>query len=126
MATKYFENFPVIEYQGRRVRDITRRSGFLKAVASNPYLYYPYTVKEGERPEDIAQFYYGSVDYVWLVYIANNIVDPYHEWPMDTQTFNNYLVEKYQEQSGEIGEDVIDWIQDPTNDENILFYVRKV
>lgn len=126
MSTKYFENFPVIEYQGRRVRDITRRSGFLKAIASNPYLYYPYTVKEGERAEDIAQFYYGSVDYVWLVYMANNILDPYHEWPMDPQTFNAYLVEKYQEQSGEIGEKVIDWIRDPDNDDNILYYVKQV
>lgn len=123
--TKYFENFPVIEYEGRRARDLTRRSGFLRSVSSNPYLYYPYTVKEGERAEDIAQFYYGSVDYVWLVYLANNIIDPYHEWPMDPETWKRYLVEKYQEESGEIGENVIDWISDPTNDDNILYYVRR-
>ena len=112
---KYFENFPIIEYQGRRVRDITRRGSFLKSLQNNAYLYYPYTVKEGERAEDVAQFYYGSVDYVWLVYMANNIIDPYHEWSMDPQTWNDYLVEKYQDQSGEIGEDVIDWIQDHFN-----------
>jgi hypothetical protein len=123
---KYFENFPVIEYQGRRVRDITRRNQFVKAVASNPYLFLPYTVKEGERPEDIAEFYYGSVDYVWLVYMANNIIDPYHQWPMDERTFNNYLIEKYQERSGLVGEDVVDWVSDETNDENILYYVRAV
>ena len=123
---KYFENFPVIEYEGRRIRDISRRSNFVRAVSNNPYLYYPYTVSEGERAEDIAQFYYGSVDYVWLVYMANNIIDPYHEWPMDPQTFNDYLVEKYQQESGEIGEDVIDWTRDPNNDDNIIFYVKKV
>ena len=123
---KYFENFPVIEYEGRRIRDISRRSNFVRAVSNNPYLYYPYTVSEGERAEDIANFYYGSVDYVWLVYMANNIIDPYHEWPMDPQTFNDYLVEKYQQESGEIGEDVIDWTRDPNNDDNIIFYVKKV
>lgn len=123
---KYFENFPIIEYEGRRVRDISRRSNFVRAVSNNPYLYYPYTVSEGERAEDIAQFYYGSVDYVWLVYMANNIIDPYHEWPMDPQTFNDYLVEKYTEESGEIGEDVIDWTRDPNNDDNIIFYVKRV
>jgi|TARA_B100001093_G_scaffold110887_1_gene103214 hypothetical protein len=123
---KYFENFPVIEYEGRRIRDISRRSNFVRAVSNNPYLYYPYTVTEGERAEDIANFYYGSVDYVWLVYMANNIIDPYHEWPMDPQTFNDYLVEKYQAESGEIGEDVIDWTRDPNNDDNIIFYVKKV
>jgi hypothetical protein len=123
---KYFENFPIIEYEGRRVRDISRRSNFVRAVSNNPYLYYPYTVSEGERAEDIANFYYGSVDYVWLVYMANNIIDPYHEWPMDPQTFNDYLVEKYTEQSGEVGEDVIDWTRDPNNDDNIIYYVKRV
>jgi hypothetical protein len=58
--------------------------------------------------------------------MANNIIDPYHEWPMDPQTFNDYLVEKYQAESGEIGEDVIDWTRDPNNDDNIIFYVKKV
>lgn len=123
---KYFENFPIIEYQGRKVRDITRRNMFIKNVSTNPYLFLPYTVKEGERAEDIAEFYYGSVDYVWLVYLANNIIDPYHQWPMDVKTFNNYLIEKYTERSGQIGEDVVDWIRDETNDENILYYVRAV
>lgn len=123
---KYFEKFPIIEYEGRRVRDISRRSNFVRAVSNNPYLYYPYTVSEGERAEDIANFYYGSVDYVWLVYMANNIIDPYHEWPMDPKTFNDYLVAKYEEQSGEIGEDVIDWTRDPNNDDNIIYYVKKV
>lgn len=122
---KYFENFPVINYQGRRVRDISRRSSFLTAVQNNPYLYYPYTVKANERAEDIANAYYGSVDYVWLVYLANNIIDPYHQWPMDENTFNDYLVDKYTEQSGETGEDVIDWIQDEGNDQNIIYYVRR-
>lgn len=124
--TKYFENFPIIEYQGRKVRDITRRNTFIKGLSNNPYVFLPYTVKEGERAEDIAQFYYGSIDYVWLVYLSNNIIDPYHQWPMSEKTFNDYLVEKYAERSGLIGEDVIDWISDESNDENVLYYVRAV
>jgi len=123
---KYFENFPTIEYNGRRVKDITRRSAFLTAVQNNPYVYYPYTVKSNERAEDVARFYYGSVDYVWLIYLANNIMDPYHEWPMNENTFNDYLVDKYAEQSQQTGEDVLDWIRDPARDENIIYYVRQV
>lgn len=126
MATKYFEHFPVIEYQGRKVRDISRRASFARSLANNPFVYYSYTVQEGERAEDIALEYYGSVDYIWLVYMANNIIDPYYEWPMDGQTFNDYLVDKYQAQSGRIGEDVIDWTKDETIDENIIYYVKTV
>ena len=126
MAQKYFEDFPIIKYEGRNVRDISRRASFVRAVANNPFVYYPYTVKEGERAEDIANAYYGSVNYVWLVYMANNIIDPYYEWPMDAQTFNDYLVAKYTAESGRVGEDVIDWTKDESIDENILYYVKKV
>ncbi len=69
---------------------------------------------------------YGSVDYIWLVYMANNIIDPYYEWPMNAQTFNDYMVDKYQAQSGRIGEDVLDWIKDESIDENIIYYIKTV
>ena len=44
---RYFEQFPVIDYYGQRVKDITRRNSFSAMVASNPLLYLPYTVNEG-------------------------------------------------------------------------------
>jgi hypothetical protein len=123
---KYFENFPMIEYEGQMVKDITRRVNFTNEVSLNPLLYLPYTVKEGERAEDVAQFYYGSTDYTWLVYFSNNIQDPYHEWTKSEAEFNDYLVSKYTEQSGLIGEDVVDWTRDETNDDNVLYYYREV
>lgn len=126
MSYKYFQDFPVIRYEGRKVRDISRRASFMRAVSNNPYLYYSYTVTDGQRAEDVALEYYGSVDYVWLVYMANNIIDPYYEWPMDAATFNDYLVDKYTAESGEIGEDVIDWTKNVNIDDNILYYIKKV
>jgi len=45
---------------------------------------------------------------------------------MNTQTFNDYMVDKYQAQSGRIGEDVLDWTKDETIDENIIYYVKTV
>lgn len=123
---KYFENFPIVEYNGKQVRDITRRNNFVKSVSTNPMLFLPYTVKQNERAEDIAEFYYGSVDYVWLVYMANQIIDPYYEWPMDEETFNKYIIAKYQEVSGETGDDVVEWSKDEGNDENIVYYYKEV
>lgn len=125
MPTKYFENFPIVEYEGTRVRDITRRNVFLKSVSTNPLAFLTYTVEEGERPEDIANWYYGSTDYTWLVYMSNNIIDPYHQWPKSTEEFNNYLIDKYREVSGKIGNDILDWTRED-NDENIVYYYREV
>ena len=126
MATKYFENFPIVEYNGKKVRDITRRNNFVKNISTNPMLFLPYTVKQNERAEDVANFYYGSVDYVWLVYMANQIIDPYYEWPMDEETFNNYLIAKYGDVSGEVGDGVVDWTKDDTIDDNIIYYYKEV
>lgn len=123
--TKYFENFPKVTYEGKEIRDITRRNQFIKNVSTNPLVYLPYTVKEGEKPEDIAEWYYGSTDYTWLVLMSNNIVDPYHQWPKSTQEFNDYLIEKYAEQSGKNGNEVLEWAQEDRED-NIVYYYREV
>lgn len=123
---KYFENFPEVIYDGKRVKDITRRNRFVRGLQNNPLLYMPYTVEDGERAEDIANFYYGSVDYVWLIYMANNIIDPYHEWPLNTQEFNDMLIEKYAEASGVTGQDVLDWTRSDDTEDNIVYYYREV
>jgi hypothetical protein len=120
---KYFENFPTINDEGYNVKDITRRNSFTSIFADNPSLYLPFTVKEGERPEDIANYYYGSTDYTWLVYMANNIIDPYLQWPMAEADFNNYLIEKYGEESGRVGDEVVEWTREDNGD-NIIYYYR--
>jgi len=123
--TRYFEEFPTVEYEGQQVKDITRRNSLTNFVLNNPMLYMPYTVKEGQRPEDVASFYYGSTDYTWLVYMSNNIIDPYIQWPMATAEFNDYLISKYGEQSGKVGEEVVEWAFEQ-NGENIVYYYKVV
>lgn len=124
--SNYFSKMPNISYSGIQVKDITRRSAFISSVLSNPYAYLPYTVKEGEKPEDIAYYYYGSVDYTWLVLLANNIVDSYYDWPLDDKDFNEYIIKKYESVSGNTGYDVVAWAQNETIDENILYYYKEV
>lgn len=123
--SEYFEKFPTINYDGKDIRDISRRVNFLKKSLTNPYIFLPYTVEEGLKPEDIAYYYYGSVEYTWLVYLANDIIDPYHQWPMSQEIFDKYLIDKYAEQSGKTGYEVISWLQDPDIEENLLYYYRE-
>jgi hypothetical protein len=72
---KYFENFPIIEYDGKKVRDITRRNTLMRNIQTNPLVFLPYTVREGEKAEDIANFYYGSTDYTWLIILWIHIIN---------------------------------------------------
>jgi hypothetical protein len=126
MSGEYFDKLPEIRYNNVLVRDITRRVNFVKQAVENPYVILPYTIKEGERAEDIAFYYYGNPNYVWIVYLANNIIDPYNEWPLDEDTFNNYIMDKYKEQSGREGWDVVAWAQDETRDDNVVYYYKEV
>lgn len=118
----YFTYFPTTPYNGVEVREITRRTNFVTNLLSNPYVFLPYTIKESEKPEDIAYNYYGTVAATWVVLLANNIIDPYTQWPMDQDKFTDYLVEKYREQSGMVGYDVVAWTQNSDLIDNILYY----
>ena len=117
---------PIINYNGYQVRDLTRRNKFLPVSMANPYLFLPYTITDEDRPEDIAYYYYGSTDYTWLVLLANNIIDPYHDWPLKEDDFYQYLIKKYEKVSGKKGYEVVDWTQNETLSDNIVYYSRAV
>lgn len=121
----YFTNYPLVQYQNKDVRDISKRSKIQDSILNDPFIFLPFTVREGEKPEDIARFYYGSVDDTWLVLFANNITDPYYDWPLDDNEFDEHFIEKYSEISGKSGFDVIRWAQDETRDDNVVYYYRE-
>jgi hypothetical protein len=57
--------------------------------------------------------------------MSNNIIDPYHQWPMAEADFNAYITDKYAEQSGKLGDEVVEWTKDDNGD-NIIYYYREV
>ena len=54
-----------------------------------------YDVKEGESPEVVADKFYGDPEYHWVVLMVNDITDRYHDWPMSTPQFLQFVNEKY-------------------------------
>ena len=97
----YFGNYPLILYDAKGTGDfriatnMLKRVGLRTKVRTNTLLYDTYDVKEGERPEDIAFKLYGDAEYHWVVLFANNITDRYHDWPMSTPQFLEFINEKY-------------------------------
>ena len=92
---KYFEKFPVIIYNGYRVRDISARAVTQINSTKNPFVYYPYELKHDERPDQIADREYGDDYLAWLIYLSNDIVDPYYGWFIKDAVFNDFIVQKY-------------------------------
>lgn len=120
--SKYFRYFPEVVYTGKVVRDITKRVRFHDTVGSNPYVFLPYTIKEGEKPEDVSHLYYGSVDYVWLIYLANNIIDPFYDWPMTQDNLEKCIMDKYASNADAVGQAVLDWSRATNTVDNVLHY----
>lgn len=121
----YFDRFPTVKYNGREVLNITRRAKLKESFRQNPFLYLPYVVEDDDRPEDVAFYYYGDPGYVWLIYYANDIVDPYTDWPMSYDQLNRYLIKKYQPLApeGTVGFGVIHWMQNTGITENIKHHI---
>ena len=57
--------------------------------------YFPYTIREGERPDTLSFYEYGDVKYTWLIFLINDIHDPIYQWPLNTREFGAYIKNKY-------------------------------
>ena len=92
---KYFKNIPTIQYGEHVMKNLTVKVGLVDKVLTKFNAFYPYVVKDGERPDTVAYNYYGSSNYVWLVFLSNNIVDPYYDWPMTQTQLDSHVIRKY-------------------------------
>ena len=101
---KYFESFPQTSFTldsnspiGNRqlVTNILARSTFLREIANNTSIAYEYNVKESDTPEIVAHKVYGDAYRGWIVLLFNNIINPFYDWPLKTDAFDNYIFKKY-------------------------------
>lgn len=93
MTNSYFAQFPIIDYNNRRTRNITLSTKISEVIAGANFLYY--TIRDGERPDTVAHDYYGDSNLVWLILLSNGIIDPYHEWPLAERDFVRFIVDKF-------------------------------
>jgi len=127
--SRYFEFFPVVKHTNADLVNITLRTKITDYVRANPKVFLPYVVNEDMRPEDVAYHYYGSVDYTWLLFAANDIIDPYYDWPMGEENLYKYIVKKYYDDAKAhyktnsiTDQEVLAWTTNETIESNIVEY----
>lgn len=99
----YFRRFPSIPYDiaGKQFTNyetptnIFFRLRIMREVLSNISTYYEYLIKDEETPEIIADKVYGDPESHWIILLANDIVDPQYDWPLNSRSFNNFIIDKY-------------------------------
>ena len=91
MARKYFTKFPTITYNGFKVRDLTVAAKVVDRFTNLPYVYDSFEVNRDERPDTVANDYYGDPYMSWVVFYANKTVDPYYGWSLSETDFSNHV-----------------------------------
>ena len=104
--SEYFSNFPRILYDINGTNqtspdfsvavNLMVRQKLRDAIKNDITIYYPYVIPEEIKRPDILSFQtYGDVKFTWTIFLLNQILDPYWQWPMDSKTFQAYLADKY-------------------------------
>ena len=99
----YFRSIPNINYDingtapntFQKATNIMMRPKFKSAVIDEITQYYPYHIKDGERPDIVSFNTYGTVAYAYLILLFNDIYDPVFDWPLGSQQFESYITNKY-------------------------------
>lgn len=107
--SNYFRQLPNLDYPSLlndksgsadtvRVKNLFRRVKIREDYLNSLVLFTKYKIVGDDRPDNVAEKYYGSPDLDWVVLLANNIVDIKNDWPLSEFDLNQYLNEKYTEQ----------------------------
>lgn len=102
----YFKELPDVSYPSplsdRRsdreyitVKNLFRRVKLRDDLIDQVTAFEKYEIRQGERPDIVAEEYYDNQDLDWLVLISNNITNVRDQWPLSDNELYNYAVEKY-------------------------------
>ena len=81
------------------VKNIFRRAKLRTDVDRAITAYEFYTIKEGERPDIIANKFYDDPELDWVILIVNNITSIRDEWPLSNNDLNTHMIDKYGSES---------------------------
>ena len=106
MAKNYFEQLPDFEYvnrtdDGKLISDYTKvknlfiRGKIREDIFQDTTTFEKYSIEGDDRPDNVAEKYYGNSSYDWIVLLSNNIINIYEEWPLPQAGWDAYLLEKY-------------------------------
>ena len=101
--SEFFVHYPQISYdisgtkpaKVKTVINLMERAKIKNVVLDDIIRYFPYSIKENHRPDHVSVEVYGDVKYTWLIFLINNITDPFYDWPLGTREFGSYVKAKY-------------------------------
>jgi hypothetical protein len=71
------------------------RAKLSDATKSNNRLFFPYTYSREQRTDTISNQYYGTPSYTWLIWFANETIDPYYDMALSEYDLEQLIITKY-------------------------------
>jgi len=90
-----FNYYPYTTYNNIKAINLMVESQVIPNSLNDYRTFYSYVIKDGERADMVAYEQYGDSTLDWVIYIINDIVDPYKDWPLSYDQFIAYLEAKY-------------------------------
>jgi hypothetical protein len=91
----YFEHFPQTTFLNQSITNLATAFKLNDLVKNNTFSMLNYVVDVHDKPDHVAFNYYDDSSYAWLVLLSNQILDPYFQWPLNTNEFNDWIKKKY-------------------------------
>lgn len=92
----YFDDFPLVNYNGYLQTNLTRRVDLLKTMRENKKFYIEHNIKENDTPELLADRFYDSANLAWVILMFNRITNIFEEWPKGSYELESYIISKYE------------------------------
>lgn len=94
--SRYFSKFPLVDYNGTPAKNLLARVDFTDQTKKDIYSNFDYVLEEGRsRPDILSYDYYNSSQYDWLIYLSNNVIDPYHDYYKSQGDLVKHITAKY-------------------------------
>lgn len=118
----YFSNFPTVRYKSDNM-DGTAKNIMLRGILRDEakrVLVETIEIKPTDRADYISHLLYETPEYDYMLYLMNDIIDPYYEWYMTQEQLSEYLNNKY----GETIDDIKYWKAITTNNSLAAIQIR--
>ncbi len=119
---RYFKYFPTTPYSLsnnytdiQTVTNLTTGFSFDNNLTENSVLYYEYTIKDGDTPENLSHKIYGTSENHWIIMKMNNIIDVKNDWPLDQESLVECANTKYSAYANTPGQTGYEWARDNTH-----------
>ena len=78
------------------VKNLFKRGKIRNDIFQNVTYFTKYSIQGDDRPDNVAFQIYQDSKLDWVVLLSNNIINIQDEWPLTHQSFENYLLNKYE------------------------------